>query len=219
MKLTNAQIAAIARENGLEPALLAAVVEVEAAGSGFVDAKPKILFEPHIFYRRLGEMGYKSLREKMRQVAPHLIYPLWRTYPYGKLSAQHQRLEAAINALFLVLPSLDKNTPEDKKIIDDVRAAALESCSWGLGQVMGFHWRALGYASLQEFVNAMYTSEALQLSAMCRFMKKNGLFRPLKSYDWKGFARGYNGVGYAKNRYDVKLAAAYAKHRFSYDTA
>ena len=33
----------------------------------------------------------------------------------------------------------------------------------------------------------------------------------LKAKDWANFARGYNGPAYAKNRYDVKLAAAYAK--------
>ncbi|MCW8039807.1 N-acetylmuramidase domain-containing protein, partial [Acinetobacter entericus] len=50
-----------------------------------------------------------------------------------------------------------------------------------------------------------------QLDAMCRYIKVNGLVNALKNKDWKAFARGYNGSGYAKNNYDVKLANAYIK--------
>jgi hypothetical protein len=46
---------------------------------------------------------------------------------------------------------------------------------------------------------------------MCRYIEVNGLINALKNKDWKAFARGYNGVGYAKNSYDIKLANAYKK--------
>ncbi len=213
MKLSDSQLRAIAEKYGIEFAALKAVVTVEAAGTGFIDGKPKILFEPHVFYKRLGEAGYVSLRQKMQAVAPSLIYPKWRTYPYGKTHEQHDRLERAIKAVNTALPSLDPNNPDDKKILDDVRAAALESCSWGMGQVMGHHWRALGYDSLQSFVNAMYRDEASQVDAMMRFIVKNGLARHLKSKNWTAFAQGYNGVGYAKNNYHHKLAAAYRNYQ------
>ena len=37
-------------------AVIRAVIEVEAAGAGFDDKRrPKILFEPHIFYKQLGK--------------------------------------------------------------------------------------------------------------------------------------------------------------------
>lgn len=212
-KLNNAQIKSTAEKFSLGFAQVKAVVEVEASGSGFIGDLPKILFEPHVFYRRLGEMGYISLREKMRKINPKLIYPVWRTYPYGKTHEQHNRLNEAIEILFKVLPNLDKNNPDDKKIIDDVRAAALESCSWGLGQIMGYHWKTLGYPSLQAFINAMYASEEEQLDAMMRFIKTRNLIPYLKNLQWAKFARAYNGVGYAKNKYDVKLAAAYNKYK------
>jgi len=57
----------------------------------------------------------------------------------------------------------------------------------------------------------MYQDEASQLDAMCRYIEVNGLVNPLKNKDWKSFARGYNGVAYSKNNYDVKLANAYKK--------
>ena len=57
----------------------------------------------------------------------------------------------------------------------------------------------------------MYKDEVSQLEAMCRYIKVNGLVNALKNKDWKAFARAYNGVAYAKNSYDIKLANAYKK--------
>jgi hypothetical protein len=35
--------------------------------------------------------------------------------------------------------------------------------------------------------------------------------KALQDRDWAAFAKAYNGKGYAKNKYDEKLAAAYKK--------
>ena len=88
--------------------------------------------------------------------------------------------------------------------------SAVESASWGLFQIMGFHWRTLGYTSAEAFAAAMTESEGRQLDAFVRFIKADaGLHRALRSKDWSDFARRYNGPNYASNKYDVKLAAAY----------
>jgi hypothetical protein len=47
---------------------------------------------------------------------------------------------------------------------------------------------------------------------MANFIKSAGLLDNLQEKDWAGFARGYNGPGYAKNSYDVKLELAYMKY-------
>lgn len=78
---------------------------------------------------------------------------------------------------------------------------------------MGFHWKHLGYTSLQEFINAMYQNEAGQIDAMCRFIQKNNLIQPLRDQQWAKFAKGYNGSGYKANQYDKKLAKAYQKFK------
>lgn len=213
MKLTEYQIKELASENGIEYACLKAVVDVESRGSGFLNGLPIILFEPHIFYKMLGEKGYLTLRLKMQAINPKILYQKWRTFPYGKTSEQHDRLNQAVNLVYQALPNLNTDNPNDKKIIDDVRECALMACSWGLAQIMGFHWQSLGYDSVQDFVNAMYDSEKSQLDAMLRFCKKNGLLTHLKNKDWARFARGYNGAGYKANAYDVKLARAYQKYR------
>lgn len=190
--LTNEQIKDLANKHGIEYAGLKAVVEVEASGKGFIGDVPKILYEPHIMYRLLTKKNYITIRNNLMKAHPNLCYPRWGTYKYGAESIQHSRLEIA--------SQFNRDT-------------ALESCSWGLGQVMGFHWKSLGYESLQAFINDMYESEAKQLEAMIRFIKVNGLLLALKNKDWVKFARGYNGSGYAKNKYHIKLANAYAKYQ------
>lgn len=190
--LTNEQIKDLANKHGIEYAGLKAVVEVEASGKGFIGDVPKILYEPHIMHRLLTKKNYITIRNNLMKAHPNLCYPRWGTYKYGAESIQHSRLEIA--------SQFNRDT-------------ALESCSWGLGQVMGFHWKSLGYESLQAFINDMYESEAKQLEAMIRFIKVNGLLLALKNKDWVKFARGYNGSGYAKNKYHIKLANAYAKYK------
>ena len=188
-KLTTQQVEAQAKALGVSVPALRAVIEVECKGSGFnSDGTPVILFERHVFRKQLIANGKSSTALKAMKERPDLC----NTAPggYGLYSAQHGRLNAA--------------SQYD-------RSSALESASWGIGQVMGYHWRQLGYASLQAFINAMYRDEASQLDAMCRYIKVNNLVKALQNKDWKAFAKSYNGAAYAKNSYDVKLAAAYKK--------
>ena len=95
------------------------------------------------------------------------------------------------------------------------RAAALQSASWGAFQIMGYHFGALGSPDVEDFCRRMCNSEDDQLDAFVRFVKVNKLDDELCRRDWAGFARGYNGSAYLKNRYDTKLAAAYTLHAIS----
>lgn len=190
--LTNEQIKQKAIKYGIEYACLKAVIEVESNGSGFINGLPKILYEPHVMYKLLTQDRWITVRNRMVSEQPKLCYATWGKYPYGRTIEQHTRLSIASKYS---------------------REHALQACSWGLGQVMGYHWKSLGYTSLQAFINAMYESEAEQLEAMLRFIEKNGLLVHLKNKDWTRFARGYNGAGYTKNQYHIKLANAYAKYR------
>lgn len=188
-KLTAELVLEQAKKLGVESAVLRAVIEVECKGSGFnADGTPVILFERHVMWQRL-IANKRDIDLKLISVErPDLCSKT--SGGYGLYSAQHGRLNAAAQYH---------------------RASALESASWGIGQVMGYHWKSLGYVSLQAFINGMYKDEASQLEAMCRYIKVNGLVNALKNKDWKAFARGYNGSAYAKNSYDVKLANAYKK--------
>ena len=92
--------------------------------------------------------------------------------------------------------------------------AALESASWGLFQIMGFHWKALGYSSVQQFTQSMVASEGGHLEALARFIEANKLAkalaacRPGDPESCRAFCKAYNGGGYASHNYHVKLARA-----------
>jgi hypothetical protein len=160
-----------------------AVVEVETAGGGFdSEGRVRMLFEPHVFYRQLGP-SRRAVAE-----AQGLAYPRWGTRPYPRDS--YPRLLMAMQ-------------------ID--RPAALRSCSWGLGQIMGFNHRDCGYTSAEEMVVAFADDEAKHVEAMIDFIRANNLDDDLREGRWAAFARGYNGPGYRQNGYDTRLAAAYAK--------
>ncbi|WP_315807480.1 N-acetylmuramidase family protein [Pseudomonas sp. C9-3] len=185
--LRDAQLAAVAERLGAPLAGVYAVNEVESQGEGFLpNGKPKILFERHIMYRQLG----KPRADQFAAQQPSLVNPTPGGY-VGK-EAEHTRLALAC-------------------LIDET--AALESASWGAFQIMGYHWRRLGYASVQDFVGQMCTSEANQFEAFARFIETDpALLKALKARKWADFARLYNGPDYKRNLYDVKLERAYERH-------
>src|SRR5690242_11020456 len=50
------------------------------------------------------------------------------------------------------------------------RTAALQSCSWGIGQIMGENYTHAGFADVEQMVTAMSESEDRQLAAMGNFL-------------------------------------------------
>lgn len=92
------------------------------------------------------------------------------------------------------------------------REAALKSASWGAFQILGRNHEAAGFADVEAFCAAMCRSEDDQLKAFVAFVQANRLDDELRRQDWSGFARGYNGPDFRKNRYDQKLATAFAAH-------
>ena len=171
-----------------------AVLDVEAAGSGFdSQGRVKALYEPHIAYREANKLKDKTIINRL--VKAGLAYPRWGQKPYPKDS--YPRILEAYS------------------IAGDL---ALEATSFGLGQVMGFNHKAAGYPSALAMVEAFADDEETHLDAMVNFIITNGLDDEIRRHDWAGFARGYNGSGYRANKYDEKLAAAFSKWRKIKDT-
>jgi len=156
------------------------VIDVESRGGFLPDKRPKILFERHYFSR--------LTKGKFDAAHPDISNPKWGGYGAGGAN-QYDRLGRAI--------ALNRD-------------AALQSASWGLFQIMGYHWKTLGYPTLQAFINAMYYSEGDQLDAFVRFVKANPkLHEALKRQDWRAFSLLYNGPEYERNSYHTKLEAAF----------
>lgn len=169
---------------------LHAFIDAETSGTGFdAEGRPKMLFEPHVFYRNL------SGPKRDRAVKEGLAYKNWGAKPYPKDS--YPRLRAAI-------------------AIDET--AALKSASWGLGQVLGENHKLASHPTVQSMVVAMMDDEEEHLEASVEFIINSGLADELKAHKWEAFARGYNGPGYKKNGYHTKLADAYAKWKRIKDT-
>ncbi len=186
--LKQCDITRAATELGVNTAAVMAVNQVESRGSGFFDNRPIILYERHVFRRQLLKNGLKQAEVKKLELKHADII---NSRPGGYIGgvSEYQKLDRAI-AIH--------------------RTAALESCSWGAFQIMGYHWETMGYASIEQFVERMYISEGEQLDAFVRFIKADSrLHKALKEQQWAEFARRYNGPGYAKNLYDVKMARAY----------
>lgn len=105
--------------------------------------------------------------------------------------------------------------PRLQKAIKLDANAALQSASWGIGQVMGFNYEVAGFKSIDEMVTSMVQDENSQIQAVANFIKANGLAGALQRQNWVSFARGYNGGDFKKNDYDTRLAAAYANYKVS----
>ena len=177
---------------GVEEAAVKAVASVESNASGLIkdnqgNLVPKILFERHIMYQRLRDFTPIKSAD-MAAKYPDIVSPKAGGYKGGL--GEHERLQRAV--------LIDRNT-------------ALESASWAAFQIMGYHWKALGYPSVQAFVNDMY-SEQGQLDAFVKFIKVDKrLVKALQEKDWVTFSRIYNGPAYQKNNYHIKMKEAYEK--------
>lgn len=99
--------------------------------------------------------------------------------------------------------------------------AAMESCSIGIGQIMGFHFKTLGYATVGEMWDDAKRGEYQQVLQMVRFIKSfPALYNALKEKNWHLVATYYNGSGYkqlavkyGREPYDLSMAKAYQKYQ------
>jgi murein L,D-transpeptidase YcbB/YkuD len=183
-------VAAVASQMELEFAALLAVVEVESGGQthAMINGReePLIRFEGHYFHRLLpAAKRHKAITQGLAHpVAGKVRNPVRQAARWAKLRQAEE--------------------------ID--RDAALSSVSWGVGQVMGAHWRWLGYPSAVALAAEARSGLEGQVRLFAKFIDKAGLAAALQAHDWAGFARAYNGPAYRDNRYDAKMAAAYERH-------
>lgn len=194
--LTKSDFDQAALKVGCEAAVLMAIAEVETGWkpgkSGFITVPeskyekahvaPIILYERHVFSR--------LTKGKFDKSHPHLSNPKWMPGTYGPSATQHHKLQEA-------------------SLLD--RDAAMQSCSWGVFQLMGFNWKLMGYTNLQDFITEMYWSDKAQLDGLLRFLTGSNLKGALVLKDWRLIAKIYNGDGYERNAYHTKLAASYKK--------
>lgn len=177
--LSSAGVAAACAVLGVGEIELWCVLQVETAGKGFLPDG-----RPKILYER--HWFHRLTQGRHSAAHPDVSDPKPGGYKGG--AAEYERLARAI--------ALD-------------RGAALDSASWGLGQVMGFNAAKAGYADAEAMARAFADGEDAQLVAMARFIAASGAGAHLAAHRWADFARIYNGAGYRANSYDAKLQQAY----------
>lgn len=186
---TRRAIESLAVSANLAPAALLAVAEVESGGRAFatIDGRrvPLIRIEGHYFYRLLtgGKRGAALKAGLAHPKAGAVKNPASQAGRYAML----------------------------QRMMDIDKDAAIQSCSWGVGQVMGAHWKRLGFKSPSAMMRFAMGSVANQVDVMLRYIITFGLVDELQRQDWAGFARGYNGPAYTRYGYHTKIARAFAR--------
>ena len=90
--------------------------------------------------------------------------------------------------------------------------AAMESTSIGLGQIMGFHYKRIGYKSVGDMWDDAKKGIKKQIEQIVKFIQTDGkLQSAIEHHNWTDVAEIYNGKGFRE------IAVKY--HRVPYDKA
>lgn len=168
---------------GIPVTLAYAICDVESSGSGFIRHTPKWLYEGHKMFKYLSIHRGKAQALKIAARYPTLVYPKWTKRFYPKTVLQKKdRINRAMK-------------------ID--RTGALWASSWGLFQIMGFHYAKLGYRSPQRMVDDMSTGVSVHFDMFIEYCNK---VQPkagdaLRHGELKKFVRYYNGTGQVDDYY------------------
>lgn len=98
--------------------------------------------------------------------------------------------------------------------------SAMLSTSIGLGQIMGFHWKRLGFSSVGAMWDDAKKGIPQQFFQLVKFIQTDDrLIIAMKNHDWDALAKYYNGSGYkelakkiGREPYDISLRKSYEKH-------
>lgn len=207
--LSEASFKTAAAALGVPVSSVKAVQQVETSGSGYLDdGRSQILFERHVFRKQL--MAFMNLG----------------AVNVGKVAAAAGiPYNPSTSTVVIIDQALQRGCPDiynpvaggyiggAKEYDRMAKAAGLDlasaqcSASWGLFQIMGYHYSALGYPSVAAFVADAQASESLQLQQFVKFILANAnLITALRAKNWHNFAVGYNGSG--QQGYDSRMATA-----------
>ena len=163
--------ATTAKDLGVEKEVLMAIASQESKHASFKAVKQAtILFERHKMYRLLIKKGNtKASVDALSKKYPSIV---------NEDSGGHN----------------DMTSYEKLKIAKSIDySCAVQSCSWGKFQVMGFHYANL-YSSPRELEKAMNMCELQQFKYFVLYLKKtNGMVDALKNKNWERIATLYNG--------------------------
>ncbi len=173
-----------------------ALITQEAQRRGIEPALALAFFEVESGNKGFGEDGKLIIRYE-----PHIFRRRTKRWlgseknvvrKGGSQAAQYEALHAA------------------RKIHD---RSGLESISMGSSQIMGFNSARIGYPTVQAMWKAFNASEANHIKGFFKFVDTGeALTKAVKSADYSGMARHYNGAG-GVAVYGPKIQKAHARWR------
>ncbi|MEL1266186.1 N-acetylmuramidase domain-containing protein, partial [Pseudoxanthomonas putridarboris] len=193
--LSDADIEAAAKELGCEPSLIYAIARQESAHSSFISVDgetiPSILYERHWFRKLTKNASYEQTHSEICGPA----YRRARKNSSGKFIDVKTGAEVDAKDVYG-----SSGKPQYERLMTAYglnEAAALQACSWGKFQIMGFNYAAAGYGSVKDFTAAMSLGDAEHIKAFLKFAKSNStLLNGLRSKNYELIAEGHNGSGW-----------------------
>jgi LAS superfamily LD-carboxypeptidase LdcB len=192
---------ALARMVGIDVASVLAVWYVESGGRRHTPSQAIIRFENHLFYRNWGKSN-ESLYNRHFRHGGHAGQA-------GRAWQNHQFRKSASEPF----QDFHGNQAREYEVLHFARQLgghdpALLSISIGGPQILITHYSRIGYASPRQMFDAFQASERFHVLGFFDFCQRGGLLRFLRTRQWAGFARRYNGSGQVE-RYAVHLVRAY----------
>ncbi len=192
--LTTSDIRIVGKRENIPPLHLQVLSEKESGSDGgfLDDGRLVILNEPHCFSRLTACAFDVPTVDPEGAPVPPLGYPRWvKLAEWNKLPAAwlHEWKKHPYN--------LDHR---ERWALLGLQAmynfdAAVQSISMGRFQVMGFHWRRLGFASPLAMLEYAYEGEAAHLDLAIRFLRMEDKLDLLRRGDWRRLSVVYNGTG------------------------
>ena len=156
-----------------------------------------------------GGLGFsKETGKIVIQFEPHWFRKKAPFAPSGKWSVNGVERQAAEWIAFNDAFAKDKES-------------AMQATSIGLGQIMGFHYKRLGFASVGAMWDDAKKGIENQLNQLLMFIKTDTeLWYAIEAGDWDTVAKRYNGAGYkalakkiGRDPYDISMQKAYEKYK------
>jgi len=164
-----------------------------------------ILYERHVFHR-LTQGKYDAVsRVNIKGKSYTLSSAI--AGGYGPVSIQHEKRKLAGE-----FPIKTNQGSEYQIAYNGVFHAIWEfadmSCSWGLFQIMGYHYHRLGFKTIYEFIQFLLADIDNHLITLQRFIQTDPkLLSAIQRKDFKTTAEIYNGKN--QRGYDNRLKEAY----------
>jgi len=157
---------------GIEVEIMKAIAKQESKRNSFwKEGQATILFERHKMWEYLAESG-KTMVElnELMEKYPKIVNK--HGGDYGAYSVQYEKLEIAKTINY---------------------TCALQSCSWGKFQVMGFNYK-VAFETPEEMEKGVNICEFQQFKFFIGYLENTiGLIQAMKDRDWRMIARKYNG--------------------------